>query len=140
MNLLLSMSQFEKQTISERLLKGKEHRFNKEGKIVCGKIPFGYKKVNDEIVIDEQNSKIVKLIFRLYNTYRDLTKSERTRKILKSLHKRGLTFNGKKFTRHQLHYLTQNEFYKGIIKWCGESRKHHYPTLVSPRLFNLCNS
>ena len=140
MNVLLSLSQMEKQTITQRLQRGKEYRFENEGKIVCGKPPFGYKKENDKIVIDDDNSKIVQLIFRLYNTYSHLQPNIRTRKIIKSLDKRGLTFNGNKFTRHHIRNIVKQSFYKGYVSF-GEKgvRKHSYGNVVSCRLFNLCN-
>ncbi len=135
MNVLLSMSQMEKQTITQRLQKGKEYRFKNEGKRVCSKLPFGYRKDNNEVVLDGEKSEIVKLIFKLSNRYIDLPKSDRTKKIIKSLSKRGYSI-----TRHQLRYYLRNEFYKGFHTFGGEVVKHQYPTLVSPRLFNKINN
>ena len=134
MNVLLSMSQMEKQTITQRLQRGKEYRFKTEGKRVCSKPPFGYRKENNTIVIDKEKSEIVKLIFKLSNRYIELSKSDRTKKIMKSLNKRGYSI-----TRHQMRYYLRNEFYKGFHSFGGEVVKHQYPTLISPRLFNKVN-
>ena len=45
-NILLSMSEMEKDTIVQRLANGKEKRFNDKER-VCGRIPYGYKKKTD---------------------------------------------------------------------------------------------
>jgi len=137
MNILLSMSEMEKSTITQRLDRGKIHRFKTEGKMVCSSPPFGYKKVGDKIVIDETNSKIVKLVFKLWNTYIDFPPHIRTRKITKYLEQKGITFNGKKFHRIRVNRIIKNPFYKGIMSFGKQGMsKHNYPTIVSPRLWN----
>ena len=45
-NILLIMSEMERDTIVQRLSNGKEKRFNDKEK-VCGRIPYGYKKKMD---------------------------------------------------------------------------------------------
>ena len=44
-NILLSMSEMERDTIVQRLSNGKEERFN-DNERVWGRIPYGYKKEN----------------------------------------------------------------------------------------------
>ena len=68
-NILLSMSEMEKDTIVQRLNNGKIEKFQ-DSKKVNGRICYGYKKYNGEIVIDEEESKIVKYIFKKYNQLR----------------------------------------------------------------------
>tara|TARA_Y100000592_G_scaffold43602_1_gene69246 strand:- start:912 stop:1700 length:789 start_codon:yes stop_codon:yes gene_type:complete len=141
LQVLLGMSEMEKSTIVNRLKGGRQYRFESEGKLVTSRPPFGYKKSNDTITLDSENSKIVKLIFKLYNEYIDLPKHIRTRKITKSLERRNHTFNGKKFTNIHIRRIVSNPFYKGDISY-GEMgvKKHPYPNIVSPRLFNKVSS
>ena len=137
MNILLSMSEMEKSTITQRLQRGKEHRYFKEGKLVCSSVCFGYKKDKDEIVIDKHNSKIVKHIFKLYERYLHLTPNKRTRRILNYLKLKNYTFNDKEFTRHHIRRILSNSFYKGLVSFGDrELVKHNYPKIVSQRLFN----
>jgi len=137
LQIMLSLSEMEKSTIVNRLKDGRKYRFNNEGKLVTSRPPFGYKKDDDTIVLDSDNSKIVKLIFDLYNEYIDLPKHIRTRKITKSLERRNHTFNGKKFTNIHIRRIVRNPFYKGDISYGEEGvTKHPYPSIVSPRLYN----
>jgi len=137
LQILLSLSEMEKSTIVNRLKDGRKHRFNNEGKLVTSHPPFGYKKDDDTIILDSDDSKIVKLIFDLYNQYIDLPKHIRTRKITKSLERRNHTFNGKKFTNIHIRRIVRNPFYKGDVSYGEEGvTKHPYPSIVSPRLFN----
>ena len=137
MNILLSMSEMEKTTITQRLDRGKRHRFLNEKKLVCSTPCFGYKKIGDEIVVDEHNSKIVKLIYKLWNKWIGLDNHIRTRKITKYLNDKGYTFNGKKFHRIHIRRIVRNSFYKGMMSFGKvEITKHNYPTIISTRLWN----
>lgn len=137
LQIMLSLSEMEKSTIVNRLKDGRKYRFNNEGTLVTSRPPFGYKKDDDTITLDSDNSKIVKLIFDLYNEYIDLPKHIRTRKITKSLERRNHTFNGKKFTNIHIRRIVRNPFYKGDISYGEEGvTKHPYPSIVSPRLYN----
>ena len=64
-NILLSMSEMERDTIVQRLSNGKEKRFNDKER-VCGRIPCGYKKENGLTTVDAGESKIVDYIFKKY--------------------------------------------------------------------------
>ena len=137
MNILLSMSEMEKSTITQRLDRGKRHRFLTDKKLVCSSPCFGYKKVGDEIVVDEHNSKIVKLVYKLWNRYIHLNSHIRTRKITKYLNENGYTFNGNRFHRIHIRRIVRNTFYKGMMSFGKVGiTKHNYPTIISTRLWN----
>ena len=136
LNMMLSLVQMDKETISQRLDRGKKHRFETEGKLVCSSPPFGYEK-KDDTIIPNDNSSVVKLVFRLFNKYIDLSKTKRTRKIISYLNKKGFTFNGRQFQGHHIKRIINNPFYKGFISYGSLGlTKHNYPTIVSPRLWN----
>ena len=140
LNMLLSLSEMDISTIKQRLNNGKEHRFLNEGKMVCSSPPFGYKKMNGDVELDKSDSKIVKYIFSLWNRYTHLNPYRRNQRILNLLNKKGYTFRGRTFNPQHLKRIISNTFYKGEMK-SGElgSTKHNYPTIISSRLFNLCN-
>ena len=50
--MLLSLSELERDTIVDRLKSGKRKNFLNQ-KRSCGRISFGYKKVDDTLVVDE---------------------------------------------------------------------------------------
>ena len=136
LNMMLSLVQMDKETISQRMNRGKKHRFESEGKMVCSSPPFGYEK-KDDTIIPNHNSSVVKLVFKLFNRYIDMTKSKRTRKIVSYLNKKGFTFNGRPFQGHHIKRIVNNPFYKGFVSYGGLGlTKHNYPTIISPRLWN----
>ena len=140
LNMLLSLSEMDISTIKQRLNNGKEHRFLNEGKMVCSSPPFGYKKMNGDVELDKSDSKIVKYIFKLWNRYTHLNPYRRNKRILNLLNKKGFLFRGKSFTSQHLKRIVTNPFYKGLNSF-GKvgSTQHPYPTIVSSRMFNLCN-
>ena len=140
LNMLLSLSEMDISTIKMRLNNGKEHRFKNEGKRVCSSPPFGYKKMNGDVELDKSDSKIVKYIFNLWNRYTHLNPYRRNKRILTLLNKKGFLFRDKPFTSQHLKRIITNPFYKGLNSF-GKvgSTQHPYPTIVSSRLYNLCN-
>ena len=105
-NILLSMSEMERDTIVQRLSNGKEKRFNNKER-VCGRIPYGYKKKNRLTTVDAEESKIVDYIFKKYLslTKRGLTPIKRMRRLRTLLVRNGYSYRGKEFTTHNINYI-----------------------------------
>ncbi|MBT4401473.1 MAG: recombinase family protein, partial [Bacteroidetes bacterium] len=62
--LLLSLAEYEKSTIVQRLNRGKERRFS-EGHRTCGNIPFGYEfDDNDNLVLNKNHKRTIRFIYR----------------------------------------------------------------------------
>ena len=139
MNILLSMSEMERNTIVQRLHTGKLQKF-RMGHRCCGKIPYGYKKgENSSLVIDEKQSQIVKYIYRKWRDYSHLSSNMRTRRIRKNLRKRGFAFHGQPFQPYHLKQIVQNRFYIGEMTFGELVNTHQYDPIISKRLWNLCN-
>ena len=140
-NILLSMSEMERETIVQRLSNGKEKRFNDKER-VCGRIPYGYKKENGFTTVDAEESKIVDYIFKKYLTLtkRGLTPIKRMRRLRTLLVRNGYSYRGKEFTTHNINYIPRNSFYFGEMKYGDMVCKHNYETIISKRLFNLVNN
>ena len=137
-NMLLSLSELERDTIVDRLKSGKRKNFLNQ-KRSCGRISFGYKKVDDTLVVDENESKIVRYIFKKYSEYlkQDMTKTKRTQRLLKLLKKNNFKYRNREFKSYHIHQILSNEFYVGVLKNKDERTVHSYDTIVSKRLFNL---
>ena len=136
-NILLSMSEMEKDTIVQRLNNGKMEKFQ-DFKKVNGRICYGYKKHNGEIVINEEESKIVKYIFKKYNQLksRGLTKIKRMKQLKKLLKMNGYKYKGKEFDCQNIKYILNNIFYVGEMTFGEQMNFHNYGNIVSKRLFN----
>ena len=140
MNILLSMSEMDISTIKQRLDRGKKHRFLTEGKMVCSSPPFGYKKVDGDVVVDKIGGKIVLYIFSLWRKYLHLSPYRRNKRILNLLSKKGYRFRDREFSSYHLKMIVENSFYKGLLSFGKNGvTKHRYPTIISSRLFNICN-
>ena len=85
-NMLLSLSELERDTIVDRLMNGKRKKFN-ESQRHSGRISFGYSKRENQLIVNESESKIVRYIFKKHSELlkRDLTKTKRTQHLLKLL-------------------------------------------------------
>lgn len=115
----------------ERFARGKRRKAE-EGKYSGGAIPFGYRiDVNDKkkIVIDEEDSKIVKLIYNKYET------GISQPKIAKELYELGLG----KIKMSLINNVLNNESYTGKkIKQKNASYERKYPAIISQEQFDKC--
>ena len=139
-NILLSMSEMERDTIVQRMNFGKEKKFEDKEK-VCGRIPFGYHKKNGIIHPNIEESKIVKYIYKKYLslTKRGLTPIKRMKKLKELLENNGYNYRGVKFSTHNIHYILKNTFYFGEMTFGNRISKHNYEKIISKKMFNLIN-
>jgi site-specific DNA recombinase len=137
-SIMVGISAFEKKVIAERMMSGKITKLNSGVRAIGGRLPFGYKKKDDEIVLDEIDGKIVSFIYKTINEYnkRDYTSTKRTQKMLKLLKKKGYRYKGKEFKNYHLKSILGNEFYVGELHYGLNAVKHLHPTIISKRLFN----
>ncbi len=143
--IMVSIAEMEKDVITERMMSGRYTKVKNGVRGFGSKLPLGYKKDTDgEIRIDDEQSKIVQYIFRKYNSLlknQKLSKSKRTRTLLKLLQDRGFTYRGKSFTRWNIRDILNNKFYTGELKYGDVVTKHNYQPIISKRLFNqICIS
>ena len=138
--IMCSIASYEKELIRERMMSGRITKVQNGIRGYGSKLPFGYIKNTDgEIVLDEDNSKVVKYIFSKMNSLiknPKLTKSKRTRRLLKLLQNRNFTYNGKPFTRWNVRDILNNTFYFGELKYGEIKTNHNYQPIISKRLFN----
>lgn len=136
-NILLSIAQEERRVIKNRCNSGREMLW-KNNKIPYPRVPFGYTRKKDMVSLTK-DSKVVEYIFKKYNTLtkiKDMTKRQRTDKLMKLLKRNGYTFRGNKFRWWNIKSILSNSLYCGEMKWKDETKQGDYPTIVSKRLFN----
>lgn len=138
--IMCSIAGYEKEIIRERMMSGRITKVKNGVRGFGSKIPFGYLKNEDgDIVIDEASSKVVKYIFKKMNSLMkrpNLSKSKRTRTLIKLLKDRGFKYHNKDFTRWNIRDILNNKFYTGIMKYGEIKIAHNYERLISKRLFN----
>ena len=140
MNILLSVSEMERNTIVNRMNMGKESNFNKNKK-VSGRICYGYKKQDNQIVLNSDESKIVQYIYKRYLELRKRghSKTKVMRLLRKSLTNKGYRYKGKDFSSHTIRYILSNNFYTGVLTHGVKQTKHNYDRIISTRLYNSVN-
>ena len=137
--IMCSIAGYEKDLIKERMMSGRITKVKNGVRGFGSKLPFGYKKIDGEIVIDTENSKIVRYIFKKLNSLKKnpkYTKTNRTRRLLKLMKDRGFTYYGKLFKGWHIRDIINQRFYIGEMKYGSIITKHNYEPIISKRLFN----
>jgi site-specific DNA recombinase len=138
LQLLLGISQFEKDTINERMWNGKIKK-HESGLRSGGGIPYGY-CYNDagQLVMDAVHKKTIRFIFRRWIQLADLTKTKRMQTLLFELKRRGYKYShDRNFKPFNVKYILKNAHYAGLMitKNLG-TIKHSYESVISERYFN----
>ena len=139
--IMCSIAGYEKELINERMRSGKITKLKNGKRAIGGKLPFGYERIDGEIVLDKENGKIVEYIYKTINRInkKRYSATKKTKQMLKLLKKNGYTYKGSEFKNYHLKSILGNEFYIGELKYGSESVNHIHPTLISKRLFNSVN-
>ncbi len=140
--LLLSLAEYEKSTIVQRLNRGKERRFSK-GLRTCGNIPFGYEyDDNDQLVLNENHKRTIRFIFRTWMQNKNLNRTRRMHVLLYELGRRGYTYlDGTAFNYSRVRYILKNAIYCGqlTVKNLGQI-KHQYESIISKKYYERIQS
>ena len=133
-NILLSIADYERECIAMRTSQGKLSTFQ-SGKRAQGNIPIGYKKVNGELVIDEDKAVIVKEIFTNYIKLKSLSK---VRNYLNE--KQYTTNNNKPFTRKSIYNIIKNPTYKSEVFYNGEYGDGKHISIIGKYIYTRANN
>lgn len=119
LNVLLSFAQFEREVSAERI-RDKFAASKKKGMWMGGNVPLGYDVVKRKLIVNDKDSKTLKMIFEQYlklgcvtklKTWLDDNNIKSTRRI--SL--QGKELGGKSYSRGALHSILRNPIYIGKI-------------------------
>ena len=137
-SIMVGISSYEKSIITERMVSGRNTKVQNGERGFGGRLPFGYKKKDGEIVLDEMDGKIVSYIFKKMNQLnkRNITKTKKTQTMLKLLKDRNFTYNGSPFKSWNVKSILKNKFYIGEMSYGSITSNHKYDTLISKRMFN----
>lgn len=124
--ILSSFNQMESENIQMRTAMGKEAKATKGG-YAGGKPPLGYKSVNGELVVVEEEAEIVRLIYKLRKDGMTMVN------IAEELNKRGLkTKQGNEFQHSAIQGILNNkEMYLGHYRYgIGHFFKNHHDAII----------
>ena len=139
--IMCSISEYEREIIKERMMSGKLTKLKNGERKFGGRMVYGYENKNGEIVVNQNEGKVVKFIFSKMNKLmkQNLTKTKRTQKLLKSLKRKGYSFKGKDFSNQNVKSILNNKFYMGVMTYGDITSNHNHDTLISKRLYNKVN-
>lgn len=120
------MAKMESKKISLRTKNGKEAT-NKDGLFAGGIVNFGYKVVNQKLIIVEEEAEIVRLIFDLYI-------KEGKNGTVKYLRENNITKRGRQFSQHMVADLLKDTIYIGLKRYNHYQRVSEDPTIKKRKL------
>lgn len=120
-SVLEGMAEYYSKNLAREVMKGLRENA-KEAKFTGGRPPLGYDVKDLKYVINEEEAKIVRMIFDLYLQDKGYTE------IINTLNLHGYkTKKGNQFTKNSLHDLIRNPIYAGYFTYCrGTKKKHRY--------------
>ena len=127
-NMLAVINSFYSDNLSENIVGGMAK--NAEKHLTTGSLPLGFKAMNKEIVIDEENAEVVKYIFESYANDKTITE------IADYLNSKGYkTSQGNKFNKNSFHTILTNKRYLGIYTFKGNEEPNILPRIIDNELF-----
>lgn len=128
-SLLEGLNQYYSAELSQKVKRGmRESRL--KGRFQGGKKPYGYDIVDHKLVVNEEEAKILKFIFKQYSW------GIGTCEIVKKLNRRKARYWGHKFNMKILHKLLSKRYYTGIYYYDGEFYDNYYPKIIEHKIFD----
>jgi site-specific DNA recombinase len=140
LNVLLSFAQFEREVTGERI-RDKIAASKKKGLWVGGVVPLGYQVKEKKLIVDDEEAKLVRLMFERYAELGSLPRLQQdlrrqgivTRKRTLSS---GAKVGGVHLTNGPLAYLLRNRVYLGEINHRDKSYPGEHPPIIDRDLFD----
>lgn len=129
-DIMTAMDRFQRNEIKLKLAKGRKTK-STTGKKPCGTAPLGYKwDIDANVVIDDETSDTVKLIFNKYVELQSLGK------VKKYLDENNYTTNfEKQFSKQSIKNILENDFYKGIVTYDKRKIEGSHPIIINKIVF-----
>lgn len=123
--ILASFNQLDRENIVQRTTMGRNAKA-KQGEYAGGKPPYGYKAVNKELVIDEEEAAVVRIV------YAEKAKGSTLRAIAELLNDKGIkNRQGNDFTFATVQKILLNEeVYKGTYTYNDNVIKNHHEAIL----------
>lgn len=95
-----------------------------------GGLLYGYKIDGRKIVIDENNSAVVRFMYEQY------ANGVFVKDIIKTLTEKNIFYKGKPFVNNSVYNILRNEKYSGVYRHGDEIIDNMYPQIVPTNIFN----
>ncbi len=140
LNVLLSFAQFEREVAGERI-RDKIALSKRKGMWMGGNPPLGYDVQNRQLVVNEAEAEVVRLIFHRYlelGCVRALMRDALARGITSKAwtSTTGRHWGGKPYSRGALYYLLRNPIYVGRIAHRGEEHPGLHASILEEALWD----
>jgi len=131
--LLELLAEYYVRNLSQEVKKGMRERVSQG--LSNGSVPYGYKTINGNMIINEEQSIIVKKIFEMYN------EGTGTARISKWLRENRIpsAIPGCVWNHHAVLYILKNVKYIGYISHAGEIYKGKHEPLIDKEIFDIAN-
>ena len=129
-SLLEGMNQYYSAELAQKVKRGMNETRLK-GNFTGGYILYGYSVVNKKVVINEEQAKVVRFI------YKQFALGMFVKDIIKELTERHIYNNGKPFARNTIYNILKNEKYSGIYKFENVVYENIYPRIVEPEIYDI---
>lgn len=130
-DIIQRIAQLESEQIGERVYMAMKQKAKTVGGPLGGNVPYGYDYSDGKLIINDEESKIVRLIYLEYLAGHS---SREIAEILNS--KNFLRRNGKKWIRREISKILKNPVYSGYRDWDGTLKKGEHPRIIEPKTFN----
>lgn len=130
LNVLLSFAQFEREVTGERI-RDKFAASKKKGMWMNGVAPIEYLKENNTLIVDENHSHTIKLIFEKYLEFKTVIKLKEY-----LINNNVLSKSGKNFSKGHLYHMLSNQTYTGKIVHKKEVYEGLHDGIVKPEIFD----
>ena len=127
-SLLEGMNQYYAEELSQKVKRGlRESRI--KGNAICNRVPYGWDKVNKKYFVNEQESAIVKEIFRAYLSGKTM------KQIADELCARGIRNKDREFKENVIYTMLHNEKYTGIYRIHDQVYDNIFPAIIDHEIF-----
>ncbi len=128
--ILAVFAQLEREQIKERMTMGKLARAKKGKTNCCAKPPIGYDYLNDNLIINDYESMLVKRIYNDYSSGKNISQ------IVKQLNTAGLYHKYGKWVNPTVRKILTNKTYMGYVKHNDFFFDGNFPAIIVAKLFN----
>ena len=129
-SLLEGMAEYYSAELSQKVLRGMTENAMK-GMSTGGALPFGYKRTDGHIVVDEAAVPGVKMMFEMFINRHTINAIQKQLQALGYRNSRGKVISSGAITR-----AIQNEKYIGVLKWHNIRIENCHPAIIDKETFD----
>ena len=127
-NVYIGLAEYYSAELSQKVKRGL-HQNRLNGKFCGGQLLYGYKLENQKIIINEEEARIVRYIYKEYASGIPL------KKIILYLKEKGIYHKGKSLNYSKIYHILRSKRYTGVCEINGETYTNIYPQIIPNSLY-----